>query len=59
MILYVVLEIKVKNLDCDKPTETKKKLTYKLQVSPCEDMRRFYEQNAHNMTIKQHKLSFV
>ena len=36
-MVYVFPEMNVENLDCDKLTEAKKKLTYKLQVSLCKD----------------------
>ena len=55
----MVPEINVENLDFDKPTEVKKQLTYKLQVSLYEDNRRLYEQDGNNMRLKQHRLDFV
>ena len=58
-MLYVVLGVNIENLDCNKPTEAKQKLTYKLQVMLCEDSRRFYEQDGHGMTLKQIGLRFI
>ena len=55
---YLVPEINVEHLACDKPIEAKKKLTYKLQVSLRDDSRRFNEQDGHNMTLKRTYIMF-